>query len=290
MGSIADEQAFFFPKRQSQLTGRSRDRRSDRLYPERNRAGHRLLPNHHRCQRQANPERNSLCHAGQQQEGRQGHPVQGHPERAAEGKEDRSRRSRLPDKVLYDKAVDATKHGHFDVARLDLQTLLNTYPDSQYQMRAKLAIADSWYKEGGTAALTQAEQEYKDFETFFPNAPEAAEAQMRVGDIYFREMDKPDRDYSKSQHAEEEYRLMLQQYPDSTLVPQAKQRLREVQEVMATRESSIAAYLRHPQPTGRPPSPATRPSSTPIRSTATWTMSSLASATPMRPRPATSAP
>ncbi|HEX3966763.1 MAG TPA: outer membrane protein assembly factor BamD [Edaphobacter sp.] len=148
----------------------------------------------------------------------------------------------LPDKVLYDKAVDATKRGHFDVARLDLQTLLNTYPDSQYQMKAKLAIADSWYKEGGTAALTQAEQEYKDFITFFPNVPEAAEAQMRVGDIYFRQMDKPDRDYSKAVHAEEEYRLMLQQFPESTLVPQAKQRLREVQEVMASRESEIAAF------------------------------------------------
>ena len=150
--------------------------------------------------------------------------------------------SKLPDKQLYDKAVEATKRGHFDVARLDLQTLLNTYPDSQFQMRAKLAIADSWYKEGGTAALTQAESEYKDFITFFPNAPEAAEAQMRVGDIYFRQMDKPDRDYSKAVHAEEEYRLMLQQFPDSTLVPQAKQRLREVQEVMATREADVAAF------------------------------------------------
>jgi outer membrane protein assembly factor BamD len=148
----------------------------------------------------------------------------------------------LPDKVLYDKALDATKRGRFDVARLDLQTLLNTYPDSQYLMKAKLAVADSWFREGGTAALTQAEQEYKDFQTFFPNAPEAAEAQMRVGDIYFREMDKPDRDYAKAQHAEEEYRLMLQQYPESTLVSQAKQRLREVQEVMATRETTVAAF------------------------------------------------
>ncbi|MEO8737149.1 MAG: outer membrane protein assembly factor BamD, partial [Edaphobacter sp.] len=150
--------------------------------------------------------------------------------------------AKLPDKELYDKAVVATKKGHFDVARLDLQTLLNTYPDSQFQMRAKLAIADSWYKEGGTAALTQAESEYKDFITFFPNAPEAAEAQMRVGDIYFRQMDKPDRDYSKAVHAEEEYRLMLQQFPESTLVPQAKQRLREVQEVLATREAEIGDF------------------------------------------------
>ena len=150
--------------------------------------------------------------------------------------------AKLPDRQLYDKALEATKKGHFDVARLDLQTLLNTYPDSQYQMKAKLAIADSWYREGGTAALTQAESEYKDFITFFPNAPEAAEAQMRVGDIYFRQMDKPDRDYVKATHAQEEYRLMLQQFPESTLVPQAKQRLREVQEVLATREADIAAY------------------------------------------------
>ena len=150
--------------------------------------------------------------------------------------------AKLPDKQLYDKAVDASKHGHFDVARLDLQTMLNTYPDSQYQMRAKLAIADSWYREGGTAALTQAESEYADFRVFFPNAPEAAEAQMRIGDIYFRQMDRPDRDYSKATHAEEEYRRMLTDYPDSPLVPQAKQRLRDVQEVLASREADIASY------------------------------------------------
>ena len=150
--------------------------------------------------------------------------------------------SKLPDKQLFDKAQIAIKKGHFDVGRLDLQTMLNTYPDSQYQMRAKLAIADSWYKEGGTAALTQAESEYRDFCVFFPNAPEAAEAQMRIGDIYFRQMDKPDRDYAKALHSEEEYRRMITDYPDSKLVPDAKQRLREVQEVLATRESDIGAY------------------------------------------------
>ncbi|MGD0796734.1 MAG: outer membrane protein assembly factor BamD [Acidobacteriaceae bacterium] len=150
--------------------------------------------------------------------------------------------AKLPDKELYDKAEDAVKHGRYDVARLELQDLLNTYPDSQYMMPAKLAIADSWFKEGGLAALTQAEQEYKDFITFFPNSPEAAEAQMRVGDIYFKQMDRPDRDYASTIHAEEAYRLMLQQFPDSPLVPQARQKLREVQETLASRESDIAAF------------------------------------------------
>jgi outer membrane protein assembly factor BamD len=150
----------------------------------------------------------------------------------------------LPDKQLYDKALAQNKSGHFDVARLDLNTLLSTYPDSQYQMRAKLAIADAWYREGGSAALAQAEQEYKDFITFFPNAPEAAEAQMRVGDIYFKQMDVPDRDYSKATHAEEEYRTMLKQYPDAPkdILAQAQQKLRDVQEVLAQREADIGAF------------------------------------------------
>src|SRR5271170_2530032 len=43
--------------------------------------------------------------------------------------------SKQPDKELFDKAMTAMKKGKFDVARLDLQTLLNTYPESEYQMR-----------------------------------------------------------------------------------------------------------------------------------------------------------
>ncbi len=150
--------------------------------------------------------------------------------------------SKQPDKELFDKAMIALKKGRFDVARLDLQTMLNTYPDSEYRMRAKLAVGDTWFKEGGTAALTQAEAEYKDFITFFPEAPEAAEAQMKVADIYYQQMEKPDRDFNNAFRAEQEYRTMINQFPDSTLVPRAKQKLRDVQEVLAERETQIGLY------------------------------------------------
>ena len=150
--------------------------------------------------------------------------------------------SKQPDKVLFDKAMVSMKKGRYDVARLTLQTLLNTYPDSEYRMRAKLAVGDTWFKEGGAAALTQAEAEYKDFITFFPDAPEAAEAQMKVADIYYQQMEKPDRDYTNAQRAEQEYRVMINQFPDSTLVPRAKQKLRDVQEVLAERETQIGLY------------------------------------------------
>jgi outer membrane protein assembly factor BamD len=150
--------------------------------------------------------------------------------------------SSQPDKELFDRAMIAMKKGKFDIARLDLQTLLNTYPDSEYQMRAKLAIGDTWYKEGGTAAMQQAEEEYKDFITFFPDKPEAAEAQMKVADIYYKQMEKPDRDPTNAIRAQEEYRAMILQYPDSSLIPQAKQRLREVQEVLGDHEFNIGSF------------------------------------------------
>lgn len=151
-------------------------------------------------------------------------------------------KSKQPDKELYDKAMYAMKKGRYDVARLDLQTLLNTYPESEYRMRAKLAVGDTWYKEGGSAALTQAEAEYEDFITFFPDAPEAAEAKMKVADIYYQQMQKPDRDPTNAEQAEREYREMINMFPDSSLIPRAKQKLRDVQEVLAEREAQIGWY------------------------------------------------
>jgi outer membrane protein assembly factor BamD len=150
--------------------------------------------------------------------------------------------SAQPDKVLFDRAMDAMQHSRFDVARLSLQTMINTYPDSEYVARAKLAVGDSWYAEGGSAGLAQAEIEYKDFITFFPNLPEAAEAQLKVANIHYRQMEKPDRDFTHAKRAEEEYKQLIQQFPDSKLVPEGKQRLREVQEVLAEREFRIGRF------------------------------------------------
>jgi outer membrane protein assembly factor BamD len=151
--------------------------------------------------------------------------------------------SKQPDKVLFDKAMDAMKHNRFDVARMTLQTLINTYPDSEFIARAKLAVGDSWYAEGGTASLAQAEQEYRDFETFFPNMPEAAEAQLKIANIQYQQMEKADRDYTHAKRAEDEYRNLIMQYPDNPkLVKEGKERLLEVQEVLAEREFEIGKF------------------------------------------------
>lgn len=147
-----------------------------------------------------------------------------------------------PDKVLYQRAVVDIKKGRYTEGRLALQTLINTYPDSEYLAKAKLATADSYYKEGGISGLTQAVEEYKNFIIFFPFLDEAAYAQMQVGMAHFRMMEKPDRDTSQALEAEQEFQTFLLKYPKSPLVPQAEQHLRDVQEVIADGEFRVARF------------------------------------------------
>jgi outer membrane protein assembly factor BamD len=147
-----------------------------------------------------------------------------------------------PDKVLYDRAMVDMKKGRYIEGRLALQTLINTYPDSEYLAKAKLGVADSYFKEGGTSNTTEAIQEYKDFITFFPFLDEAAYAQMQVAMAHYRMAEKPDRDKTEGEDAEDEFQTFLLKYPQSPLVPQAEQRLREIQEILADSQYRVARF------------------------------------------------
>jgi len=150
--------------------------------------------------------------------------------------------SAAPDKILYDRALVNIKKGRHEVGRLNLQTLINTYPDSEYLAKAKLAIADSYYKEGGSANWTQAIAGYKDFIVFFPFLEQASYAQIQVAMTHFKQMEKPDRDRTEAKTAEEEFQTFLQKYPKDPLVPKAEQHLRVVQEVLAEGDFRIGYY------------------------------------------------
>lgn len=96
-----------------------------------------------------------------------------------------------PDQVLFDGAISDIGHGNYAAARLTLNTLINTYTDSVFLIRAKLAIADSWFREGGAHGLAQAQVEYRDFIQFYPNTPEAKEAQQKLDTISERSLATP---------------------------------------------------------------------------------------------------
>ncbi|MFQ5778419.1 MAG: outer membrane protein assembly factor BamD [Terriglobia bacterium] len=150
--------------------------------------------------------------------------------------------SQEPDKILYTKSVEDIGNKRFNVARITLQTLINTYPDSDYLAKAKLAIADSYYEQGGSGALTHAEIEYKDFITFFPNAPEASYAQYRAAMSQYKQLEKPDRDATHARRAEREFQLLLLNFPASEYAEDGERKLIQVQEVLAESEYRVGRF------------------------------------------------
>ena len=49
---------------------------------------------------------------------------------------------RQPDKVLFDRAMDAVQANRPEVARMTFETLVNTYPDSSYFSKAKRKLQE----------------------------------------------------------------------------------------------------------------------------------------------------
>ncbi len=147
-----------------------------------------------------------------------------------------------PDKVLFDKAIKDIERGRYEIARLTLNTLMNTYDQSEFLAKAKLAIADSWFREGGAHGLAQAEAEYKDFILFYPTMEESAEAQEKVCMIHVKQMEKADRDNTHAIRADEECRQLLTQFPNSKFAPHGEQLLRNIQEVLAEAEFRVGSF------------------------------------------------
>jgi len=136
-----------------------------------------------------------------------------------------TRETMQPDKVLFDRAIKNIEKGQYLAAR-----------------KAKLAIADSWFREGDAHGLAQAEIEYKDFILFYPTMEEAAESQYKICRIHVQQMSKPDRDNSEAQRAEDECRIAIVQFPNSKFAKEVEQKLRDVQEVLADKDMRTGLY------------------------------------------------
>src|SRR5277367_248898 len=153
-----------------------------------------------------------------------------------------SKDTQQPDKVLFDRAINDIEHGRYEVARITLNTLINTYDQSEFMAKSKLAVADSWFREGGSAGLAQAEAEYKDFILFYPTMEEAAESQQKICQIHYKQMDKSDRDQSQAIRAEDECRQLVVQFPNSKYVDDTKQLMRNIQEAIADGEYQVGNF------------------------------------------------
>jgi len=146
------------------------------------------------------------------------------------------------DRELFVVATREVRKKSYDVGRLLFQTIITTYPDSPYLPMSKLAVADSFYLEGTTAALIQAIAAYQDWLTFFPTHPLADRVVLKIAEAEMRQIGLPDRDATRAKRAETRLKALLQTYPNTILKKEAQQKLDEVQNNLGTHNMLIANY------------------------------------------------
>ncbi|MDQ3805173.1 MAG: outer membrane protein assembly factor BamD, partial [Acidobacteriota bacterium] len=137
------------------------------------------------------------------------------------------------DRVLFEEATKEARDDNYETARALYGVVINTYPDSPFLPLAKLAIADTFYLEGTTSALIQGAQHYQDWFTFFPTHPLADDVMLKMAEVEMRRMGLPDREMGPARKAEQRLKAFFQQFPKSSLRPDAEVKLREVQENLA---------------------------------------------------------
>jgi len=135
-----------------------------------------------------------------------------------------------PDKFLFDKGTDSLNRKKWLTAREYFKQLNETYTASPLRPDAKLGIGDTYLGEGTAEALVLAINEFKEFLTFYPTNPRADYAQYKLGLAHYRQMRGPQRDQTETRDAVHEFEAFVERYPNSTLMPEVRTKLREAKD------------------------------------------------------------
>jgi outer membrane assembly lipoprotein YfiO len=146
------------------------------------------------------------------------------------------------DRELFIVATKEVRKNNYEVGRLLFQTIITTYPESVYLPMAKLAVADSFYLEGGTSSLIQAAAGYQEWLTFFPTHPLADRVLLKIAESEMRRIGLPDREIANARRAEQKLKAFIQNYPNSPLRPLVDLRLKEVQDNLGLHNLYIGNY------------------------------------------------
>ncbi|MFI5184302.1 MAG: outer membrane protein assembly factor BamD, partial [Vicinamibacteria bacterium] len=146
------------------------------------------------------------------------------------------------DQIIFEAGQKAAEKKQWEAARQYFKRIIDGFPQSQLGPAARLALADSHFGEGGTASHILAISEYRDFVTLYPSHPRSDYAQFRIGEAYFAQKNRPDRDQTSTYHALAEYEHLLEAYPSSPYIEQARGRISTCRQSLA-RAEFLAGYF-----------------------------------------------
>src|SRR5438046_2994949 len=112
-----------------------------------------------------------------------------------------------PDQFLFQRGDASMKRERFDDARKYYQQIVDNYPQSPLRADAKLGVGDSYLEQAGDANLVLAENEFKEFLTFYPTSTRADYAQYKLAMSHFTRMRAAERDQTETAAAVREWRV-----------------------------------------------------------------------------------
>ena len=127
-------------------------------------------------------------------------------------------------------------------ARVYFRQVIDSFPQSFYAQRAKLAIADSYYDKGDSGSMIIAASEYREFITLHPLSPSASYAQYRLAMTFFEKALSPGRDQTKTKQALAEFKKVVTNFPASEQVADSREKIRECEERLAGHNLTIGIH------------------------------------------------
>jgi outer membrane protein assembly factor BamD len=146
------------------------------------------------------------------------------------------------DQVVWDAGQKAVEDKDWESARQYFRRLIDAFPQSRHQADARIALADSYLSQGGPGNAIMAVAAYREFLTLYPSAPQAAYAQYRSAESYFRQRNGPDRDQTPTLQALEEFQRLLDVYPNSEYVEPARERIQQCRQTLARSEHMVGYF------------------------------------------------
>jgi outer membrane protein assembly factor BamD len=140
------------------------------------------------------------------------------------------------DQVIWEAGQKAAEKKQWESARQHFKRIIEGFPQSQVGPQARLALADSYFQEGGTGNYILAVSAYREFLTFFPTHPRSDYAQFLVGESFGRQNNGPDRDQTATAEALAEFQKVLELYPESAKAEETRARIRECRQSLAHAE------------------------------------------------------
>ena len=147
-----------------------------------------------------------------------------------------------PDKFLFERGSEALNSKKWLTSREYFRQLVDSYPQSTYRADAKLGVGDTYLGEGTLEANVLATNEFREFLSFYPTHPRADYAQFKLGMAHFYQMHGAERDQTETLEAIAELSTFVARYPNSSLIDEAKGRLREARDRLSDSMYRVGFY------------------------------------------------